>query len=233
MVDVSRPTALVTGASRGIGLAVAEDLARTHDVVLVGRGADGLHAVADRLAGAAVLVLDVADEHAVDSAVLPDRLDVLVHAAGISEHGTVEEVSRGDWRHVFETNVFGVAHLTARALPALRGASGTVVLVNSGAGLFSTPGNSVYSASKFALRTFGDCLREEERENGVRVVSIHPGIVDTDMGRAVLERREGSRPERMIAPETIAAAVRTAVDAPPEAQFETVSIRPTLDPKGP
>lgn len=229
---MSRPTALVTGASRGIGLAVAEDLARTHDVVLVGRSAEGLHAVADRLAGAAVLVLDVADEHAVDSAVLPDRLDVLVHAAGVSEHGTVEEVSRGDWRQVFETNVFGVAHLTARALPALRAARGTVVLVNSGAGLFSTPGNSVYSASKFALRTFGDCLREEERENGVRVVSIHPGIVDTDMGRAVLERREGGRPERMIAPETIAAAVRTAVDAPPEAQFETVSIRPSLDPKG-
>lgn len=230
---MNRPTAVVTGASRGIGLAIAEDLARTHDVVLVGRSADGLRAVADRLAGASVLVLDVADEQAVDSAVLPDRLEVLVHAAGVSEHGTVEEVSRGDWRQVFETNVFGVAHLTARALPALRAASGTVVLVNSGAGLFSTPGNSVYSASKFALRTFGDCLREEERENGVRVVSIHPGIVDTDMGRAVLERREGGRPERMIAPETIAVAVRTAVDAPPEAQFETVSIRPTLDPKGP
>ncbi|WP_311210033.1 MULTISPECIES: SDR family oxidoreductase [unclassified Aeromicrobium] len=228
-----RPTALVTGASRGIGLAVAEDLARTHDVVLVGRSGESLQRVADDLPGASVLVLDVAEEHAVDLAVLPDRLDVLVHAAGISEHGTVEEVSRGDWRQVFETNVFGVAHLTARALPALRAASGTVVLVNSGAGLFSTPGNSVYSASKFALRTFGDCLREEERENGVRVVSIHPGIVDTDMGRAVLERREGGRPERMIAPETIAAAVRTAVDAPPEAQFETVSIRPTLDPKGP
>lgn len=230
---MSRPTALVTGASRGIGLAVAEDLARTHDVVLVGRSGESLQRVADDLPGASVLVLDVAEEHAVDLAVLPDRLDVLVHAAGISEHGTVEEVSRGDWRQVFETNVFGVAHLTARALPALRAASGTVVLVNSGAGLFSTPGNSVYSASKFALRTFGDCLREEERENGVRVVSIHPGIVDTDMGRAVLERREGGRPERMIAPETIAAAVRTAVDAPPEAQFETVSIRPTLDPKGP
>ncbi|MCR4511950.1 SDR family oxidoreductase [Aeromicrobium sp. 50.2.37] len=230
---MSRPTALVTGASRGIGLAVAEDLARTHDVVLVGRSGESLQRVADDLPGASVLVLDVAEEHAVDSAVLPDHLDVVVHAAGISEHGTVEEVSRGDWRQVFETNVFGVAHLTARALPALRAASGTVVLVNSGAGLFSTPGNSVYSASKFALRTFGDCLREEERENGVRVVSIHPGIVDTDMGRAVLERREGGRPERMIAPETIAAAVRTAVDAPPEAQFETVSIRPTLDPKGP
>ena len=227
-----RPTALVTGATRGIGRAVAQDLARTHDVVLVGRDEAELGAVAGGLAGSTVLVLDVADEAAVDAAPLPDRLDVLVHAAGITVHGTVGEVSRQDWRDVLEVNLLGVAHLTARLLPALRDGGGTVVLVNSGAGLFSTPGNSVYSASKFALRTFGDCLREEEREHGVRVVSVHPGIVDTAMGRAVVERREGGRPERMIQPGTIAAAVRAAVDAPPEAQFETISVRPTLDPKG-
>ena len=155
-----RPTALVTGATRGIGRAVAEDLARTHDVVLVGRDEAELGAVAGGLAGSTVLVLDVADEAAVDAAPLPDRLDVLVHAAGITVHGTVGEVSRQDWRDVLEVNLLGVAHLTARLLPALRDGGGTVVLVNSGAGLFSTPGNSVYSASKFALRTFGDCLRE-------------------------------------------------------------------------
>lgn len=228
---MARPVALVSGATRGIGRAVAEDLARTHDVVLVGRDADALGSLAADLPGSTPLVLDVADEYAVDAAALPARLDVLVHAAGVSVHGAVEEVARDDWRRVFEVNVFGVAHLTARLLPALRAARGTVVLVNSGAGLFSTPGNAVYSGSKFALRTLGDCLREEERGSGVRVVSIHPGIVDTDMGREVLERREGGRPERMLSPTTIAAAVRTAVDAPPEAQFETVSIRPTLDPK--
>ncbi|WP_067857505.1 hypothetical protein [Aeromicrobium erythreum] len=65
-----------------------------------------------------------------------------------------------------------------------------------------------------------------------RVVSVHPGIVDTAMGRQVLERGDGGHPERMIQPATIAAAVRVAVDAPPEAQFETISVRPTLDPKG-
>lgn len=229
---MDRPTALVTGATRGIGRAVAEDLARTYDVVLVGRDREELGSVSSGLEGSRVLALDVADADAVDAASLPERLDVLVHAAGVAVNGTVGEVTRDDWRSVFEVNVFGVAHLTARLLPALRDGGGTVVLVNSGAGLFSTPGNAVYSGSKFALRTFGDCLREEEREHGVRVVSVHPGIVDTAMGRQVLERGDGGHPERMIQPATIAAAVRVAVDAPPEAQFETVSVRPTLDPKG-
>ncbi len=229
---MTRPTALVTGATRGIGRAVAEDLARTHDVVLVGRDVEELDAVASSLEDSSVLALDVADADAIDTAALPDRLDVLVHAAGVAVNGTVGEVTRDDWRSVFEVNVFGVAHLTARLLPTLRDGGGTVVLVNSGAGLFSTPGNAVYSGSKFALRTFGDCLREEEREHGVRVVSVHPGIVDTAMGRQVLERGAGGHLERMIQPDTIAAAVRVAVDAPPEAQFETISVRPTLDPKG-
>ena len=162
---MTRPTALVTGATRGIGRAVAEDLARTHDVVLVGRDVEELDAVASGLEGSSVLALDVADADAVDAASLPERLDVLVHAAGVAVNGTVGEVTRDDWRSVFEVNVFGVAHLTSRLLPTLRDGGGTVVLVNSGAGLFSTPGNAVYSGSKFALRTFGDCLREEEREH--------------------------------------------------------------------
>lgn len=229
---MTRPTALVTGASRGIGRAVALDLGQTHHVVLVGRDADALDAVRAELSDASVLVLDVADADAVAAAELPDSLDVLVHSAGISRGSEVASTDRAAWREVFETNVFGVADLTARALPALRDGGGTVVLINSGAGLFSTPGGAVYSASKFALRTFADTLREEERENGVRVTSVHPGIVDTQMGRGAIEKNPDGKPERMIAPETIAAAVRAAVEAPPEAQHEMISIRPTLSPKG-
>ncbi|WP_375003543.1 SDR family oxidoreductase [Aeromicrobium sp. CTD01-1L150] len=227
---MGRRTALVTGASRGIGRAIAVELGRTHHVVLAGRSEESLEQTRTQLADSSVLVLDVADEASVARAALPGSLDVLVHAAGISGGGPVGENTREDWRSRFEVNVFGVADLTARLLPALRSARGTVVLLNSGAGLFSTPGGSIYSATKFALRTFGDTLREEERAHGVRVVSVHPGIVDTDMGRSVIG--EDGHPERMLAPETIAAAVRTAVDAPPEAQFETISVRPTLPPKG-
>ncbi|MEH3034491.1 MAG: SDR family oxidoreductase [Aeromicrobium erythreum] len=227
-----RPLALVTGASRGIGRAIAVDLGRTHRVVLVGRDADALAEVAAGLDDASVLVLDVSDEQAVAAAELPASLDVLVHGAGISAGERVEHTTRARWREVFETNVFAVADLTARLLPALRAAQGIVVLINSGAGLFSSPGNAVYSGSKFALRTFGDCLREEEREHGVRVTSVHPGIVDTAMAHGAIEGSPAPHPERMITPGTIATAVRTAVDAPPEAQYETISVRPTLDPKG-
>ncbi len=226
----SRPVALVTGASRGIGRAIALDLGRTHHVVLVGRDRESLESTRDELSEASVLVLDVADEGSVDAADLPEKVDVLVHSAGVSGGTTIDEEDRAHWRSTFEVNVFGVAHLTARLLPAVRAAAGTIVLINSGAGLFSTPGGAVYSASKFALRTFADTLREEERENGVRVISVHPGIVDTEMGHGAISG--GGHPERMLRPETIAAGVRTAVDAPPEAQFEMMSIRPSLSPKG-
>lgn len=229
---MSRPVALVTGASRGIGRAIAVDLGCTHHVVLVGRDRAALESVAQEVENGEVLVLDVTDEDAVAAASLPGSLDVLVHAAGVSLGERIEDATRADWRTVFETNVFAVADLTARSLPALRSAGGTVVLINSGAGLFSSPGNAIYSGSKFALRTFGDCLREEEREHGVRVTSVHPGIVDTAMGHGAIEGSASPHPERMITPETIATAVRTAVDAPPEAQYEIISVRPSLDPKG-
>ncbi len=229
---MSRPVALVTGASRGIGRAIAVDLGCTHHVVLVGRDRAALESVAQEVENGEVLVLDVTDEDAVAAASLPSSLDVLVHAAGVSLGERIEDATRADWRTVFETNVFAVADLTARSLPALRSAGGTVVLINSGAGLFSSPGNAIYSGSKFALRTFGDCLREEEREHGVRVTSVHPGIVDTAMGHGAIEGSASPHPERMITPETIATAVRTAVDAPPEAQYEIISVRPSLDPKG-
>jgi NADP-dependent 3-hydroxy acid dehydrogenase YdfG len=95
--------------------------------------------------------------------------------------------------------------------------------------MFSYPDGAVYSGTKFALRTMADCLREEERESGVRVVSIHPGFVDTDMARTIRQRAGREGPDESYArAETIAAGVRVAVDAPPEAQFETISIRPTV-----
>jgi len=102
-----------------------------------------------------------------------------------------------------------------------------VVAINSGSGLASSPGGGAYAGSKFALRALTDALREEERPRGVRVSSIHPGRVDTDMQRELVAR-EGNEYDTQytITPEMVAATVRTVVDLPPSGTVESLSIRP-------
>jgi len=127
---------------------------------------------------------------------------------------------------VLEVNVVGVVHLTDLLLPALRASSGLVIFVNSGAGLRAMGDTSGYSASKFALTSFADGLRESERGH-VRVASLHPGRVDTEMQRD-LQARAGRtyRASDHLTADSVAAVVRAIVDAPPEAVLESVSIRP-------
>lgn len=224
-----RPTALVTGASRGIGAAVARALAPTHDVLLGGRDMPALAAVATDLPGARPWPVDLTDPDAIAAAVDGiDRLDVLVHSAGIGPLGTVADTPAADWRRTYEVNVVAVAELTRLLLPALRAACGRVVLVNSGAGFTARPGWGAYAASKFALRAFADALRAEEASHGVRVTSVHPGRTDTALQRAVVAH-EGAeyRAEAYLRPESVAGAVRYAVAAPPDADVTTISVRPT------
>lgn len=223
-----RPLALVTGASRGIGAAVATALAPTHDLLLGGRDASALSAVADRLGTRALpWPVDLTDPDALAAATERiDEVDVLVHSAGVGMLGTVAELAAGDWRRQFEVNVVVVAELTRLLLPALRAARGTVVCVNSGSGLAARPGWGSYAASKFALRAFADALRGEEPS--LRVCSVHPGRVDTDMQRTVVEHEGGTYDAaRYLRPESVASAVLTAVTASPDAHITDLVVRPT------
>jgi NAD(P)-dependent dehydrogenase (short-subunit alcohol dehydrogenase family) len=224
MTPTDRPVALVTGATRGIGRAIAVDLGRTHHVLVGGRSAAAVDAVVASLPSASGFVADLAID-AVPA--LPDRLDVLVHNAGVEEGGPVADTDRATWERVFATNVFAVAELTRAALPALRAAQGIVVAINSGAGFVSGPGGSAYAASKFALRAFTDALREEERATGVRVSSVHPGQTDTDMQKALVAKQGFEYDTAFTATvEDVAAAVRSVVDMPPGATVEVLSVRP-------
>ncbi|MCF7551961.1 SDR family oxidoreductase [Pseudonocardia sp. WMMC193] len=224
----SRPLALVTGASRGIGAATARALAPTHDLLLGGRDAVALEKLAVDLPGATPWPVDLTDDGSVTAAVtaldLP-RLDVLVHSAGVALLGRVEDTSPETWRRQFEINVVAVAGLTRLLLPALRAARGTVVLVNSGAGHTARPGWASYAASKFALRAFADALRGEEPD--LRVASVHPGRVDTEMQRSVVEQ-EGGRYEadRYLRADSVAAAIVSAATASAEAHVSEIVIRP-------
>lgn len=220
------PTALITGASRGLGAAIARELAPTHDLLLGARSADALAPILAELPGATGWPVALTDYPAVAAAASAiERLDVLVHNAGIADLGTVAESSVEQWRSTLEVNLIAVAELTRLLLPALRAANGHVVLINSGAGLRANPGWGSYAASKFGLRAFADALRLEEPT--LRVTSLFPGRIDTDMQRAIVadEGRE-YKPEEFLTPETVAGAVRTAVDTPRDGHPTEIVLRP-------
>jgi len=218
-------TALITGASRGIGAAIAAALAPTHTLLLAGRPSPALQATADRL-GAATLPLDLTDTDAIPTATAAiGELDVLVHDAGVSFPGCVAESTVAEWRTTFEVNVLGAVALTLALLPALRRAHGQVVFINSGSGRKASLGMASYSASKFALRAFADSLRESEP--ALRVTTVYPGRTDTDMQRELVSF-EGDEydPERFLRADTVAEVVARAVATPPDGHLHEVVLRP-------
>jgi NAD(P)-dependent dehydrogenase (short-subunit alcohol dehydrogenase family) len=177
--------ALVTGAGRGLGRAVALELAR--------RGFEVLATMRDVRAGEALLAaagpeakrirvapLDVTKPATL---ALPERLRVLVNNAGIeTAYLPAEYAPLEAWRSVFETNVFGLAELTRRAIPALRaGGGGVIVNVTSASLLFPMPFYAIYRASKAAVQALGESLAAELRPFGIRVLEVLPGPVETDL----------------------------------------------------
>lgn len=219
------PSALITGASGGIGAAIAEALAPTHTLLLAGRPSPRLDAAAERL-GATTWPLDLTDVDEIDSAAeVLAELDVLVHNAGVAYPGRVAESTPEQWRATFEVNVTGAVALTLALLPALRAARGQVLFINSGSGINASPGLASYSASKFALRAFADSLRTDEPL--LRVTSIHPGRVDTDMQRDLVAYEGGAYdPARFLTAATVAGVVAQVVATPPDGHIHEVIIRP-------
>lgn len=227
----SRPVVLITGGTRGIGRAVADALAADHRLLIGGRDEAAVAAVCGALPDAVPFVADLTDAAATGAAV--DALDDVpalagvVHSAGVLGSGAVADLGRDAWRHTLEVNVVAVADLTRALLPKLRAGDGTVVVVNSGSGLRSGAQGSLYSASKFAVRAFADGLRQEERAHGVRVSTVYPGRVATDMQRELRDFEGAAYDENdYLRPESVAAAVRFVLTAPPEASVEDLSIRP-------
>lgn len=218
-------TALITGASRGIGAAIATALAPTHTLLLAGRPSPALEATAEQL-GATTLPLDLADTDAIPAATdAIGELDVLVHNAGVSFPGRVAESTVDEWRSTFEVNVVGAVALTLALLPALRSAHGQVVFINSGSGRTASLGMASYSASKFALRAFADSLRASEPS--LRVTTVYPGRTDTDMQRELVSFEGGEYDaHQFLRPDTVAEVVARAVSTPPDGHVHEVVIRP-------
>jgi short-subunit dehydrogenase len=223
-------THLLTGAGSGIGAVLAERLLERGDsLVLLARSTERAHDLRSDLPDATVLVADLADAAMVEGVAdqLPEQIDSVVHAAGVVELGSVAELSVEDWQTQLAVNLLAPAVLTRLCLPALRATRGTVVFVNSGAGLVAHPHWAAYAASKFGLRALADSLRAEEQEHGVRVTTLYPGRTATAMQERV-HRQEGKEYDASawIDPATVVDAILHVLDLPGDATVSDLTIRP-------
>ena len=225
-------TAVVTGASSGIGLATARRLAVAgFDLVIGARREDRLRALADELGGRAI-GLDVTDPGSVQRfcVAVPD-CRVLVNAAGgAMGRDPIEDARDEDWQWMYETNVIGSLRMTRALLPALEASGdGHVVMVGSIAGYEPYPGGAGYNAAKFAVRAMTKVLRQELLGRPIRVTEIAPGLVKTEFSvvrlrgdeRAADAVYEGMTP---LTAEDVAECVEFAVTRPSHVNIDTLVV---------
>ena len=202
MIDKRKKTALVTGASSGMGKEIAKRLIDDgFQVFAAARHVDKMNDLVKL--GARALRMDISNEAEIKAAVDTilnevDGIDVLVNNAGFGLYGPVEEVGIEEARQQFEVNLFGAARLTQLLLPKMREKrSGTIVNITSMGGKIYTLLGAWYHATKHALEGWSDCLRLELAPFGIKVVVVEPGLIETGFGDVVangLLKRSGSGP---------------------------------------
>jgi 3-oxoacyl-[acyl-carrier protein] reductase len=229
-------TALVTGASRGIGFSIAQRLGQLGArVAICGRHQDTLDAAYARLRDEAIEALalpaDVARTDQVASLVEETlrrfgAIDFLVNNAGTGRFGPVQEFNESDWDSVLDTNLKGVFLASRAVAPSMiaRG-SGHIVNISSLAGKNFFAGGSLYCASKWGLLGLTYCMGEDLRAHGIRVTAICPGSVATDFGHP-----SSKNIHKMLQPHDVAHAVEMVITAEPQSFISEVVMRPTQKP---
>ena len=232
-------TALVTGASRGLGRHVARRFgAAGMNVVLCARTDADLHAAADEVrdAGGTPLIhrLDVRDRAAFETCLARTRdafggLDILICNAGLSPYKPLAEWSAAEIDEVLDVNLRAVVHQCHAALPDLLAASGRetgrghVVIVASDVGRRAVPNMGPYVAAKHGVVGFAGSLLREVKGRGVRVTTLLPGVIDTHFGGGA----EGTRDESWaLRPDALAATVAWAVEQPPHIVLDEITVHP-------
>ena len=222
MIDLSGRVALVTGASRGIGRAIASRLASRGALVVAAARGDNARATVEeiRAAGgtAEVLALDVTDPSGAAAAIAATagahgRLDILVNNAGITKDQLMLRMKRDDWDTVIATNLTAAFALTQAALkPMLKQRGGRIICIASVVGQTGNAGQANYAASKAGLIGFAKSVAQEVASRGITVNVVAPGLIDTDMTRAITgsahEEWASKIPlKRLGTPEDVASAV--------------------------
>jgi NAD(P)-dependent dehydrogenase (short-subunit alcohol dehydrogenase family) len=227
------PLHLITGSGSGIGAVLARRLIERGDqVVMLVRDAGRARELSERFPSATALVGDLSNpgrlSWALSKQALPERIDSLIHVAGVVDLGAVADLPPSLWEQQLAVNLVGPAELTRLLLPVLRVSRGRVVFVNSGAGLNAHAGWSAYAASKHGLKALADSLRAEEAPHGVRVTSVYPGRTATPMQEKV-HQQEGREYDasRYIDPESVATTILLALDLPDDAHLTDLAVRPS------
>lgn len=239
MIALENHVAIVTGASRGIGRAIALGLAAKRvRLFLVGRNSLALHEVAELARQSSPMVVEHVIDLVTDGAItniaenvsreLGD-LDVLIHCAGAYSMGDLEIASVDQFDWLYRTNVRMPYQLTQSLLPMLKRRKGQIVFINSSQGLQARARVGQFAATQHALKAIADSLRDEVNSDGVRVVSVYPGRTATPRMEAIftMEAKE-YRPELLLQPEDIAEVVINALMMPLTAEVTNVTVRPLM-----
>ncbi|MFC0450224.1 SDR family oxidoreductase [Rhodococcus jostii] len=183
------PSVLVTGAGRGIGLAITHRMSEAGWTVYATARSESALARLDQLHRVHAVPLDITDRTAIAALPrhLPARLDAVVNNAGIIVSGPVEGLSIEDLSRQLDVNVVSQIAVSQAVLPAIRAAHGRIVFMSSVSGLITTPGTGAYSASKYAIESLGAALRIELRPWKIPVSLIEPGPIRTDMWEGMLD----------------------------------------------
>jgi len=232
--SLSGLTALITGASRGIGAAIARALAAEGcNLILTGRDDKALTGIGRETSRHRVRVLtqscDVRDPHSVDDLFRTlrrefRRIDILINNAGIAHANlTVDKLPYPLWKDVLATNADGTFLVTQATLSLMR-RGGTIVNNLSIAATRVFAGSAAYNASKHATLGFTNTLREELRGKGIRVIGLLPGATDTEIWNTLWPQAPR---KKMISPETVAKALIDALVLPSNATVETLEILPS------
>lgn len=242
--DLDNATALITGASSGIGAATAEALAADGaKVALAARRTGRLEELAKRIEEsgeeALTITADVTEEAEIQEMINTTTttfggIDILVNNAGVMLLAPVERADTDDWRRMVSINLVGLMNTTHAALPALReNGGGHVVNLSSAARRGPGAGFSAYAATKAGVTTFSESLRAEVADDGVRVTVIEPGSTDTELPEHIPDAAAREDVEaaiesmRTLESSDVAAAVQYAVTQPPRVNVDELLIRPT------
>ena len=236
-MDLKDKAAIVTGGTKGIGFAIAEELVKGGaDVVVCGRKREDVQAAAEKLVQfgrVEAVSCDVRDENHIKMLIdycveTFGGIDILINNAGIGYFGkTVEQTSAAEFRQTLETNLFGVFHACHHAIPHMkRRGGGYIINISSLAGQNPHPGMAAYNASKFGLNGFSEALMQEVRQENIKVSYICPGSVNTGFGNDQVSDEKAWQ----LQPADISAVVLDLLRMDQRALPSKVEIRPSKPP---